>query len=165
MDLLDEQGRSRPLKPIRAENLSGSQEQAPSQEQAKDPEDTLWQEIEREDQQAAEVINGKAPVFDLFPPPPPRLTAREQKQRAFKLSRRPLRRYQDVDRVNASSRRQAGGQKWHASCLGQKICRHHDESWRSHAWRIIPAGRICNRGSAANCLHRKPFGTPFTPAS
>lgn len=104
------QARGRQSIPSRAEKSPGSQEQAtaPSQDQAQDPEDKLWEEIEREDQQAAELTSGKTPVFDLFPPPPPRLTAQEQKQRAYKLSRRPLRATQHLRRAQTSRKQKSG---------------------------------------------------------
>ena len=102
------QARTRPSLPVRA---SGSQEEAStsSQQQAQDPEDNIYEEFEREDQLAAEHINGRARVFDLFPPPPPKLTTLEQKQRAYKLSGRPLRQRQ-ISSQSQVSRRRRGGQ-------------------------------------------------------
>ncbi|CAL8471627.1 g11169 [Coccomyxa elongata] len=101
--------RTSPFYPVRA---SGSQEEAStsSQQQAPDPEDNLYEEIEQEDQRAAEHINERARVFDLFPPPPPKLTALEQKQRAYKLSGRPLRQKQ-VPSQSAPRRRRAGSDR------------------------------------------------------
>ncbi|BDA47011.1 hypothetical protein COCOBI_09-4660 [Coccomyxa sp. Obi] len=112
---------TRQFHPVRA---SGSQEEASAsshQQQPQDPEDNFYEELEREEQRAAEHTNGKARVFDLFPPPPPKLTALEQKQRAYKLSGRPLRQKQDPSQTHASRRRRAGSERASVAAVASPV--------------------------------------------
>jgi hypothetical protein len=88
--------------------------------QEEDLDAELLAEIAREDELAAEATKGKPVVYDLFPPPPPRLTMSQQRERAFKLSRRPLR---SVSQEAGPHRRPSGVSLSHGDKPRYKDCR------------------------------------------